>query len=363
MYKTFYNLTRNPFDISPDPAFLFATPKHNEAMAALYHAVRGHKGFVVLTGEVGTGKTLLLRCVLELFRESSDIVYAYVFNGLLSPCEFLEYIATDFGLSVSGKNKSQILFDLSNYLVARGSKNLTTVLVVDEAHHLSADILEEIRLLTNLETAGGKLLQILLVGQPELDDKLDSPTLRQLKQRIAHRAQLAPLDITEAQGYIDWRLQIAGAKPGNALFPQDTIASVYRHSHGIPRLINTICDNALITAYARKLQSVPPEIVDSTAADLRLHVVHGPPTHEPETAADAKRNQERRARLPGTRRCTGCGTSPASLRGSHCFTERFRVSKAVHELRTQAALPGLANELPGPNVSEWLDLGVQPPRR
>ena len=212
MYKAFYNLTRNPFDISPDPAFLFATPRHNEAMAALYHAVRGHKGFVVLTGEVGTGKTLLLRCVLELFQHSNDITYAYVFNGLLSPCEFLEYIATDFGLSVAGKNKSQILCDLSKFLVARSTKQLTTVLVVDEAHHLSADILEEIRLLTNLETPRGKLLQILLVGQPELDDKLDSPTLRQLKQRIAHRAQLGALDAIETQGYVKWRLQVAGAQ-------------------------------------------------------------------------------------------------------------------------------------------------------
>ena len=277
MYKAFFNLSRNPFDISPDPAFLFATPRHNEAMAALYHAVRGHKGFVVLTGEVGTGKTLLLRCVLELFQESKDITYAYVFNGLLSPCEFLEYIANDFGLSVSGKNKSQIISDLSKFLVSRGSQDLTTVLVVDEAHHLSAEILEEIRLLTNLETTRGKLLQILLVGQPELDYKLDSPTLRQLKQRIAHRAQLAPLDITETQGYVEWRLQIAGAKDGRSLFPADTIAAVYRHSKGIPRLINTLCDNALITAYARRLPSVPPEIVDSTATDLRLDVVHLPP--------------------------------------------------------------------------------------
>lgn len=276
MYKAFYNLKRSPFDISPDPAFLFATPRHNEALAALYHAVRGRKGFVVLTGEVGTGKTLLLRCVLQLFRESNDIAYAYVFNGRLAPCEFLEYIATDFGLAVAGKNKTQILFDLSNYVVARGAKNLTTVLVVDEAHHLSEEILEEIRLLTNLETSGGKLLQILLVGQPELDDKLDSPTLRQLKQRIAHRAQLTPLDVTETQGYIEWRLQVAGAKAGNALFPLGTITAVHRHSQGIPRLINTICDNALITAYARKLLSVTPEIIESTATDLRLDVVHFP---------------------------------------------------------------------------------------
>lgn len=276
MYKAFYNLARNPFDISPDPAFLFATPRHNEALAALYHAVRGHKGFVVLTGEVGTGKTLMLRCVLDLFRESNDISYAYVFNGRLSPCEFLEYIGTDFGLSVTGKNKTQILFELSKFLVERGARDLTTVLVVDEAHHLSSDILEEIRLLTNLETPGGKLLQILLVGQPELDEKLDSPNLRQLKQRIAHRAQLTALDIDETRGYIDWRLQIAGARPGNALFPPATVESVHRSSHGIPRLINTICDNALITAYARKLRSVSPEIVETAAADLRLDVVHLP---------------------------------------------------------------------------------------
>ena len=202
MYKAFYNLKRNPFDIIPDPSFLFPTPRHNEAMAALYHGVRAHRGFVVLTGEVGTGKTLLLRCLLELFKKSNDVAYAYVFNGRLSPCEFLQYVATDFGLSVSGKNKSEILLEFSNYVIDRGMKNLTTVLIVDEAHHLSADILEEIRLLTNLETSREKLLQILLVGQPELDDTLDSPTLRQLKQRIAHRAQLAPLDENETKGYI-----------------------------------------------------------------------------------------------------------------------------------------------------------------
>ena len=281
MYNTFYNLTRNPFDISPDPAFLFATPKHNEAMAALYYAVRARKGFVVLTGEVGTGKTLLLRCVLELFRESTDISYAYVFNGRLSPCEFLEYIATDFGLSVAGKNKSQILFDLSNYLVGRGSKGLTTVLVVDEAHHLSSDILEEVRLLTNLESSRGKLLQILLVGQPELDDKLDSPSLRQLKQRIAHRAHLAALDLKETQGYIEWRLQVAGARPNHTLFPPEAVARVYHHSKGIPRLINTICDNALISAYAAKLRSVTPEMVESTATDLRLDIVRLTDSEEP----------------------------------------------------------------------------------
>ena len=277
MYKAFYNLKRNPFDIIPDPSFLFPTPRHNEAMAALYHGVRAHRGFVVLTGEVGTGKTLLLRCLLELFKKSNDVAYAYVFNGRLSPYEFLQYVATDFGLTVAGKNKSEILLEFSNYVIDRGLKNLTTVLIVDEAHHLSAEILEEIRLLTNLETSREKLLQILLVGQPELDDTLDSPTLRQLKQRIAHRAQLAALDESETKGYIERRLQIAGGNSnGDCLFPYPTSACVYRHSHGIPRLINTICDNALITAYARKMKSVTPEIIESTAADLRLDVVHIP---------------------------------------------------------------------------------------
>ena len=282
MYKAFYNLKRNPFDIIPDPSFLFPTPRHNEAMAALYHGVRAHRGFVVLTGEVGTGKTLLLRCLLELFKKSNDVAYAYVFNGRLSPCEFLQYVATDFGLAVSGKNKSEILLEFSNYVIGRGMKNLTTVLIVDEAHHLSAEILEEIRLLTNLETSREKLLQILLVGQPELDDTLDSPTLRQLKQRIAHRAHLTALDESETKGYIERRLQIAGANSnGDCLFPYPTSACVYRHSHGIPRLINTICDNALITAYARKMKSVTPEIIESTAADLRLDVVHIPQAEEP----------------------------------------------------------------------------------
>ncbi len=195
MYKSFYNLERNPFELTPDPCFLFPTPRHNEALATLYHGVRGHRGFVVLTGEVGTGKTLLLRCLLQLLSRSDDIACAYTFNSHLPPLEFLQQIASDFGLPASNKNKSEVLSDLSNYVIDRGSRRLTTVLVVDEAHQLSVDILEEIRLLTNLETTQDKLLQVLLVGQPELDGKLDSADLRQLKQRIAHRCQLAPLDL------------------------------------------------------------------------------------------------------------------------------------------------------------------------
>ena len=248
MYKAFYNLTKNPFEITPDPGFLFPTKSHNEALAALYYGVRRQKGFVVLTGEVGTGKTLLVRCLLELLKKS-QVAYAYVFNSRLSPLEFLQYIAGDFGLPASGKNKSDLLLLLGSYLIDRYQKRLTTVLVVDEAHHLSPEVLEEIRLLTNLETSQAKLLQILLVGQSELDEKLDSYELRQLKQRIALRSQLGPLDLEETTGYIQRRLQLAGVNShAGTLFPTETIVKVHRHSRGIPRLINTVCENALITA-------------------------------------------------------------------------------------------------------------------
>src|SRR5262249_13524246 len=161
---------------------------------------------------------------------------------------------------------------LANYLISRAQKKLTTVLVVDEAHHLSADILEEIRLLTNLETTDEKLLQILLVGQPELDEKLDSMELRQVKQRIALRSHLAPLDLNETKGYIERRLQLAGSPNPAALFPQETIVSVFRHTRGFPRLINTVCENALIAAYAKQSKSVTPEMIDVIAADFRLNV-------------------------------------------------------------------------------------------
>ena len=277
MYKAFFNLTRNPFELTPDPAFLFSTKRHNEALAALYYGVRRHRGFVVVTGEVGTGKTLILRCLLQLLKQSKDVAYAYLFNSLLSPTEFLQYIIADFGLSSSGKNKSELLLTLSQYLISRGSKRLTTVLIVDEAHHLSAEILEEVRLLTNLETTEDKLLQIVLVGQPELDEKLDSVGLRQLKQRIALRARLDSLDESETRGYIEKRLQVAGLnlKTGS-LFTTQAIAAVYRHSRGFPRLINTICENALINAYARQMKRVTPDIVEDVAKELRLEVGRSP---------------------------------------------------------------------------------------
>jgi len=294
MYKSFYNLKRNPFDITPDPSFLFATKKHNEALAALYYGVKRRKGFVVMTGEVGTGKTLLVRCLLQILHRA-NIAYAYVFNPRLSPMEFLQYIAGDFRLPTSGKSKSELLLDLSSFVISRYQKDLTTVLVVDEAHHLSADLLEEVRLLTNLETPNEKLLQILLVGQQELDEKLDSVDLRQLKQRIALRSHLGALDAVETLGYIRCRLQLAGNKNPEELFPPETILAVHKQSRGYPRLINTLCENALIEGYARQARSITPDIIEQIAADFRLNVVHQPAVENPTTERSAA-EMERAAR-------------------------------------------------------------------
>ena len=275
MYKAYFGLTRNPFDLVPDPTCFVSTRRHNEALASLYYGVRWHKGFIVVTGEVGTGKTLLLRCLLRLLRSSKDVAYAYLFNSRLAPTEFLQYIVSDFGHPSAGKNKGELLLELGQFLISRGAKKLTTVLIIDEAHHLSEEILEEVRLLSNLETTDEKLLQIVLVGQPELDEKLDSVELRQLKQRIALRGRLDSLDAIETKAYIDRRLRVAGVSSQvNTLFSDQAIAAVYRYSRGFPRLINTLCENALITAYARQMRNVTPGIIEDVAKEFRLHDVY-----------------------------------------------------------------------------------------
>ena len=269
MYKTFYHLQKNPFEITPDPTFLFPTMRHNEALATLYYGVTAHRGFVVLTGEVGTGKTLLLRSLFGLLQRG-DTAFAMVFNPTLSPLEFLRYIVGDFGLATVGKAKDELLHALNLFLLQRYQQGRTTLLVVDEAHHLSPEVLEEIRLLTNLETSQKKLLQIVLAGQPELDQKLDTYELRQLKQRIALRCHLEYLNANETGEYIRRRLTIAGADSGKKLFDDEAVAAVYRYSKGVPRLVNTICENSLLSGYAKQQETLTQEIIDNVARDLRL---------------------------------------------------------------------------------------------
>jgi len=267
MYMSFFNLNRNPFEISPDPHFFVSTDAHNEALAGLHYGIQSHKGFMVLTGEVGTGKTLVVRCLLDLLDRDKQ-TYAYIFCNNLSSYEFLSSVAADLGISGHSTNKSELLRQFQEFLLERGRQGLFTSLIVDEAQNLSPDILEEIRLLTNLETSQGKLLQIALIGQPELDVTLESHGMRQLKQRIALRFRLRALTEEQTGGYILDRLKRAGSK--NPIFPLPAVLRVFVHSKGIPRLINTLCDNALISTFAMGLARVTSAIVDEVAEDLNL---------------------------------------------------------------------------------------------
>ena len=270
MYKAFFGFSRNPFEITPDPAFFYGTTRHNEALASLYHGIERRRGFVVITGEVGTGKTLLARCLFRTLKWHK-VAFAYVFNPLLSPLEFLQYAATDMGIPSVRKTKGELLADLNRFLIAQYRQKSTAVLIVDEAHLLTWDLLEEIRLLTNLETEQQKLLQILLIGQPELDQKLDSQDLRQLKQRIALRCKLEPLSLQETGRYISQRLWLAGARDNSrAIFGESAIELVYQYSRGIPRLVNNICEAALVASFALKSSVVLPELIEEVATDFCL---------------------------------------------------------------------------------------------
>ncbi len=270
MYEEFFGLRSRPFELSPDPFFLFSSEKSKDALAAISYAISRRKGFVVMTGEVGTGKTLLLRCLFELW-DREQLPFAYVIGPRLSTMDFLSYVTYELGLQVPEPTKGSLLRALYGLLLAQFEKGLTTILVIDEAHQVPRSVLEEIRLLANFETAQQKLIQVLLVGQPELDTKLDSPELRSLKQRIAIRCQLEPLGDVEIRQYIARRLLLAGADPAaGEIFPADTIRTVGWYSQGIPRLINSICDQAMMAAYARQVRSVPVDIIDEVATHFRL---------------------------------------------------------------------------------------------
>ena len=269
MYKQFFGLTRNPFEISPDPFFYHPTPRHNEALANLHYGVGRRKGFIVITGEVGTGKTLLVRCLLSELRKN-NVAFGYVFNPLLPVVEFFQYIMADLGLPHAGRTKTEMLLDLNRFLIQRHARGLITALVVDEAQALRAELLEEIRLLTNLETSQQKLLQIVLMGQPELDIVLDSPELRQLKQRVSLRCQLQPLDGPQTHAYILARLERAGAAPEPAIFSPEALDKIHEYSRGIPRIINNLCENSMVNAFSNQQRPVTGDMITEVASDFRL---------------------------------------------------------------------------------------------
>jgi len=291
MYEKFYGLTRSPFNLSPDPRFYYPTLGHNEALANLSYGIAKRKGFIVLTGEVGTGKTLLIRYLIEALIKTK-VQYAYVFNPRLSSDDFLHYIVSDLGVKDIKTTRSEMLLQFNHYLIDLYRRGSTAALLIDEAHQLSSELLEEIRLLTNIETSQQKLLQIVLVGQPELDETLDSIELRQLKQRVALRCRLQPLDDADVHGYIVRRLQLAGAgERAEQIFPEAALKRILHHSRGIPRLINAICDSALVNGYARREPAIQPDQIEEVLNDLRLEVA-------PEGRADSgKHDQAERAML------------------------------------------------------------------
>ncbi|HLJ17536.1 MAG TPA: AAA family ATPase [Bryobacteraceae bacterium] len=268
MYNAFFGFRESPFSLSPDPAFLYRSKQHEEALANLIYGVQSRKGFIVLTGEVGTGKTTMLECLRD-FLDGQYIEFAFLFNSRITVEQFFEMIAYDLDLRCQRNSKTEVLFALNNLLLQQANEGRTTVLIVDEAHNLDWDVLEEIRLLGNLENRRGKLLQIVLAGQPEFDRKLDAPDLRQLKQRIVLRCNLRPFTETQTIEYIASRLERAGM-PDQTVLPPDLLTEIHVRSQGIPRLINAICDNLLLTAFAMETKVATLEMLEEVTEDLRL---------------------------------------------------------------------------------------------
>lgn len=267
MYKSFFGLRTFAFQASPDPRFLCMTPHTREVLACLQYGIAERKGFVVMSGEVGTGKTTLLRSVLSWFPERL-VSTAFVFNPKLDALDFLEFVMADFGIPPRERTKSGMLLQLNRWLIQRYRERGLCVIVVDEAQDLTPDLLEEIRLLTNLETGSERLLQIVLSGQPELEDMLRLPSLRQLRQRIALWCKTEPLNREDTRGYIAKRLRIAGGK--DQVFTPEAVLLVHQYSKGIPRLINLICEHAMINAYVEQIKPIPARIIESVAKDLEL---------------------------------------------------------------------------------------------
>jgi len=269
LYQKHFGLSQAPFNITPDPSFLYLSASHREGLAQLSYGITARKGFVVLTGEVGTGKTTLIRALLNNLNRSAHT--AFVFSAIVSPADLLRSVCEEFGLIEPRRPVQEIhdyLVSLNEFLLESYRKGENCALIIDESQNLSAEVLESIRLLSNFETSNDKLLQILLVGQPELAVRLNSPELRQLKQRVVLRHHLRALSRQEWCEYVSNRLKVAGGD--RSIFTPTTLESIYSYSGGIPRVVNVLCDNALLTAYALGRKETDTEIIREVAEDLNI---------------------------------------------------------------------------------------------
>ncbi|OLC92775.1 MAG: hypothetical protein AUH86_18345 [Acidobacteria bacterium 13_1_40CM_4_58_4] len=280
MYKGFYGLKENPFNVSPDPRYLFLTEQIEETLSSLMYGVQTRKGIITLTGEVGTGKTTLVNRLLDRLRESAAKT-AFLFNSRMNSAQLFDFVLAEFDIHCESNSKSQQLMKLNQWLLERFRKGETAVLILDEAQNLTFPVLEEIRLLTNLETSTEKLLQIVLSGQPEFEEKLNLPQLRQLRQRIMIRCKTGPLTKDQTHDYILERLKIAGATPsGQPIFSPAAVETVHLYSLGIPRVVNLLCEHALINAYVEQQRPIQPKIIEDVAREFQLDQVE--PTASPE---------------------------------------------------------------------------------
>lgn len=271
MYLEYYGLKQAPFDLTPNPRFLFHSGKHREALNHLLYGIRERKGFVQLTGEVGAGKTTLCRALLEQL--DGKYSTALILNPILDSNELMKAIAMEFGLNVKNLDRLDTVAIISEFLIKQVEAGKETILIIDEAQNLTEDLLEQVRLLSNIETDDRKLLQIILLGQPELRERLNSPRLRQLRQRITVRYHLAPLTRAEMTHYIQHRLQFAGAK-GIPFFTSPALWRVYRYTNGVPRLINAICDKALLAGFVERSDRITHRMVGRAIRELegQIHV-------------------------------------------------------------------------------------------
>jgi len=268
MYKHFFELRENPFNVNPDPRYLFLTPETQEALDEMTYGIRSRKGLILLTGEVGTGKTTLLNRLLDLLRQERTPT-AFIFNSHLETSDLFDFIMADFGIAFDSQLKGNALMRLNQWLIERFRAGETPVLIVDEAQGLPFHLLEDIRMLLNLETSHEKLLQIVLSGQPELEERLRRTELRQLKQRIALRCKTSALTVQETRQYIHSRLQIAGAG-GKPVYAPEAADAVHFYSRGIPRVVNLLCEHALINAYVEQLRPVPARIIEEIAREFQF---------------------------------------------------------------------------------------------
>jgi len=271
MYKSFFGLKENPFNVNPDPRFLFLTKQIEEALTGLMYGIQTRKGFITLTGEVGTGKTTLVNRLLDWLHHRKSRT-AFLFNSRINSNQLFDFILAEFDIPCDSKSKSQQLMKLNSWLLDRYRTGETVVLIIDEAQNLTYPVLEEIRLLTNLETSTEKLLQIILSGQPELEEKLKLPQLRQLRQRIMLRCKTAALSKEQTQSYIVERLKIAGA-PDDAIFSAAAVDAIHIYSLGIPRVINLLCEHSLVNAFVEQQRPIQPKIVEEVAREFQLDEV------------------------------------------------------------------------------------------